>query len=337
MRKGTFKLLLAALAVATCASIMALWPDCAFAQTMEPTDSGAPSAIVIFPVGEKPNPSAAGMPPVAFNHLIHERWMSKAKKDCIVCHHTGDAIACTNCHTVQGSPEAKNITLYQAMHEANIKPRKEDTPSSCVSCHINQTRQRNCAGCHSQLVRGARTKTSWCKVCHTITPSMTVTQMQEGMNNKLSDRTNEKIATETALARMPVNYWSPMEGPYKVDIDTLKGEYEASNFNHRHHVQSMLDRIKDSRLAGAFHTQPATICVTCHHNSPATTKPPKCVSCHTVEIDRLNPGQPRLMAAFHLECMDCHTDMKVARPRNTDCTTCHKLRPVQGFANKEER
>lgn len=335
MRKGTFSLLLAALAVA-CASIMALSPDRAKAQAMEPTDSGAPSAIVIFPVGEKPNPAAAGMAPVAFNHLIHEKWAARSGADCVACHHTGDAIACTSCHTVQGSPEAKNITLYQAMHELNIKPRKEHTPNSCVSCHAAQTRQRNCAGCHEQLVRGAREKASWCNVCHTITPSMTVDQMRAGMANKLSDADNERLAEETAMARKPVKYWSSMEGPYKVKIDTLKGQYEASDFNHRHHARSMEDRISPSRLAGAFHTQPATICMTCHHNTPASAKPPKCVSCHTVEIDRLNPGQPRLMAAFHLQCMNCHTDMSVARPRNTDCVTCHKLRPVQGFASKEE-
>ncbi len=335
MRKGKIMLLFAELAAALCA-LMVLMPDCVFAQTLEPTDSGAPSAIVIFPVGEKPNPAAAGMAPVAFNHVVHEKWMSRENKDCIVCHHTGDAIACTNCHTVQGSPESHNVTLYQAMHELNIKPRKDNTPNSCVSCHAAQTKERNCAGCHAQLVRNARTKSSWCKVCHTITPSMTVDQMQAGMNNKLSDRANEQLGAETALARMPVSYWSPMAGPYKVDIDTLKGKYEGAMFNHRHHVQSMQDRIQPSRLAGAFHTQPATICMTCHHNSPATARPPKCVSCHTVEIDRLNPGQPRLMAAYHLECMNCHTDMQVVRPRNTDCTTCHKLRPVKGFANKEE-
>lgn len=336
MRKGTFLLLLAAFAVAAGASILALRPDSAIAQTLEATESGAPSAIVIFPAGSQPSPTAAGMAPVAFNHVVHEKWMARTKQDCLVCHHTGDAIACTNCHTVQGSAEANNVTLYQAMHEPNIKPRKENTPNSCVSCHIAQTSQRNCAGCHEQLVRGARTKSSWCKVCHTITPSMTVDQMLAGMNGKLPEAENEKLAAETALSRVPTQYWSPMAGPYKTDIDTLKGKYEACNFNHRHHVQSMYDRISDSRLAGAFHTGKATVCMTCHHNSPASARPPKCVSCHTEEIDRLNPGQPRLMAAFHLQCMSCHKDMQVARPLNTDCTTCHKLRPTQGFAKKEE-
>lgn len=336
MRKGTFLLLLAAVAVTMCASLIVLGTERAWSQTLEPTESGAPAAIVIFPVGEKPNPAAAGMSPVVFNHVIHEKWMGSAGKDCMVCHHTGDPVACTNCHTVQGSPEAKNITLYQAMHTLNIKPRKEDTPNSCVSCHVAQTRERNCAGCHEHLVRNARSKSAWCKVCHSITPSMTVEQMQQGMNNKLPERVNEKLAVETAVARTPVNYWSPMLAPYKVDIDSLKGKYEGALLNHRHHVQSMLDRIQSSRLAGVFHTQEATICMACHHNTPASALPPKCISCHTTEIDRLNPAQPRLMAAFHLECMNCHTDMQVARPRNTDCTTCHKIRPVQGFANKGE-
>lgn len=333
MRKGTTSLLLASLALM---GACLLAPERGMAATLEPTDSGAPSAIIIFPVGEKPNPGAAAMPPVAFNHVIHEKWMDRAGKDCIVCHHTGDPVACTTCHTVQGSAEGNYVTLDKAMHSVAIKPRKEYTPSSCVSCHENQLRQRDCAGCHTQLVRDARNNDKWCAVCHTITPAMTKEQMAQGVENRLPERQNEKLAAETALARKQARYWSPMLAPYKVTIDSLQGKYEPCVFNHRHHVQSLMDRIQKNQLAGAFHTDPATMCVTCHHNSPASATPPKCSSCHTKEIDRLNPDRPRLMAAFHLQCMNCHTDMKVARPRNTDCTTCHKLRPVAGGAKKGE-
>lgn len=296
------------------------------ADALEPTDSGAPSAIVIFPVGEKPNPRAAAMPPVAFNHVIHEKWMAKAGKDCVVCHHTGDAIACTNCHTVQGSKEAKFINLERAMHAEFIRPRKHDTPSSCVSCHIRQTQKRECAGCHTHLVRNARQKDEWCTVCHAITPNMTEEKLQAGMANKLADEENEKLATETVLARKQATYWSPMLAPYKIDIDTLVNEYGPNNFNHRHHVTTLLDRIEGNQLAGAFHTEKATACMTCHHNSPASATPPKCSSCHSVTLNWLPQARPALMAAFHLQCMDCHKDMKVARPRNTDCATCHKPR-----------
>lgn len=323
MRKGTFPLLLALAALAWLCG-----PGTSVAASLEPTDSGAPSAIVIFPVGEAPNPNSVGMPPVAYNHLIHEKWMKQAGKDCLVCHHTGDPVACTQCHTVQGKEDAKFVTLYEAMHKPVIRQRNEYTPSSCVSCHDKELRQRQCSGCHTQLVTDARKSDKWCNVCHTITPSMTVADMEKGIENKLGARKNENLASETALARKTTQYWSPMKGPYKVEINTLAGQYEPCLFNHRHHVQSMLKGIENNKLAGNFHTDPATVCVTCHHNSPPSATPPKCVSCHTTTIDWHNPGKPSLMPAFHLLCMNCHKDMSVGRPRNTDCTTCHKQKPV---------
>lgn len=330
MMKGTSLLLLAALLLAVACLVA---PRSPMAAALEPTDSGAPSAIVIFPVGAKPNTKVAAMPPVAFNHVIHEKWMSKSGKDCLVCHHTGDPVACTTCHTVDGKAEGKFITLYKAMHNVKVGKKAgktaEGKPSSCVSCHIQRTSQRECAGCHTQLVKNARNNDKWCAVCHTITPSMTQAQLRAGIENKLPARQNEYLGAETAMERKQTQYWSPMTGPYKVNIDELSGKYEPCLFNHRHHVSSLMDRIKNSKLAGAFHTSPATICITCHHHSPASATPPKCSSCHSKTINPKHPERPVLMAAYHLQCMGCHKDMKVARPRNTDCETCHKLKPVK--------
>lgn len=330
MRNGTSLLLLALLASAAC--ILALGPSQAMAAALEPTDSGAPSAIVIFPVGEKTAEGVAAMPPVAFNHYIHEKWMARAGKDCMVCHHTGDPIACTSCHTVEGKKEGGGVTLEQAMHAVKIKKRAENTPSSCVNCHDAQLKQRECAGCHTQLVKNVRND-EWCAVCHVITPSMTPEQLRKGIAGTLPYNQNEALAAETEKARKEAKYWSPMAGPYKVDIDTLAGKYMPVKFNHRHHVSTLMDRIKNNELANAFHTVPATICVTCHHNSPPSKTPPKCVSCHAKTAAPDERGRPGLMAAFHLQCMNCHTDMKVARPRNTDCDSCHKPRPAQTAAN----
>lgn len=307
------------------------------AQGLEPTDSGAPSAILIFPVTAKPNPDAVGMAPVAFNHVIHEKWMDREKKDCVVCHHTGDPVACTTCHTVEGTSDSKFVTLHTAMHAPKISVKTEHQPSSCVSCHASQVKNRECAGCHTSLVSAnARKQNSWCTVCHTITPAMTKNQMLQGIANTLPEMENEKLAEATALARKQTQYWSPMTAPYKVSINTLQGpqplepDYQACLFNHRQHVVTLLDRIKDNKLAGTFHTQQATLCMTCHHRTPATATPPKCVDCHITSVKRSNPGMPYLKAAYHLQCMSCHKDMKVARPRDTDCETCHKLRPIQG-------
>lgn len=90
-----------------------------------------------------------------------------------------------------------------------------------------------------------------------------------------------------------------------------------------------MERIKDDKLAQAFHTKPETLCAACHHNSPLSATPPKCGSCHTTNIDPKNPTRPTLKAAYHLQCMGCHKAMKVGRPKNTDCTTCHKQRAPQ--------
>ncbi len=330
MRNGTTLFLLAVplLAFAACPPAPGAAPA-----ALEPTDSGAPSAIVIFPVGAKPNPKAAAMTPVAFNHVVHEQWMAKAGKDCTVCHHTGDAVACTTCHTQEGKAEGGFVTLEKAMHATKIAPRKENTPASCVSCHEAQLARRECAGCHTTLVRNVRNE-AWCAVCHTMTKSMTAADMQQGIAGTLPERRNEALATETELARAHADYWPATLAPYKVVIDSLVGKYEPCVFNHKSHVLSLMGRIKDNKLAGAFHTEPATLCVTCHHNSPPSATPPKCASCHSKTIDPAAPQRPALKAAFHLQCMSCHKDMKVARPRNTDCTTCHKLRAPERAANQ---
>lgn len=322
MRNGTSLLLLAAIALAGAACLTAMGGT-AKAAALEPTDSGAPSAIVMFPVGEKPNPKGAAMKPVVFNHLIHEKKID----NCETCHHTGDPVSCSTCHTVEGKAEGNYITLDRAMHATNIAKRaKGNTPVSCVSCHEQQTKERReCAGCHA-IVTPKRDE-AWCATCHNITPSMTPEQMQKGINGTLLPGDNEALAAETVLAQKTVEPVSPMLAPYKVVIDALADKYEPSNFTHRRHLTSLMERIKDDKLAQAFHNKPEILCATCHHRSPLSLTPPKCGSCHTKEVDKANPGRPNLMAAYHLQCMGCHKGMDVARPRDTDCTTCHKAAP----------
>ncbi len=324
MRNGTTLLLLAAMALAGAACLTAWGAGPVVAASLEPTDSGAPSAMVIFPVGEKPNPKGVGMKPVVFNHLIHE----KKIEDCVTCHHTGDPVSCTTCHTVEGKAEGNFVTLERAMHATDIARRdKGNTPQSCVSCHEQQLRQRQCAGCHA-LVKPAR-NAAWCAVCHTGAPSMSSQQMQQGMAGKLPQAQNEALAAEVALAKKPVEYLTGLQAPYKVVIDALAEQYEPRVFTHRRHVSSLMERISDDKLAQAFHTRPETLCSTCHHNSPLSATPPKCGNCHTTNIDPKNPTRPTLKAAYHLQCMGCHKAMKVGRPLNTDCTTCHKQRAPQ--------
>ena len=156
---------------------------------------------------------------------------------------------------------------------------------------------------------------------------MTPEQMQLGIKDKLPPDQNEALAAETVQSQKPVQPLTAMQGPLKVTIDALADKYEPNNFTHRRHVASLMERIKGDKLAAAFHNKPETLCATCHHRSPLSATPPKCGSCHTKDIDPKNPSRPNLKAAYHLQCMGCHQGMNVGRPKNTDCTTCHKARP----------
>ncbi len=295
------------------------------APALEPTESGAPSAMVIFPVTEKPDASGAGMRPAVFNHLVHEQKVA----DCESCHHTGDMVSCTSCHTVEGKEDGNFITLERAMHAENIAPRGDGatTPSSCVSCHVANLERQECAGCHSLIPTPPRTE-EYCATCHDVSAYMTQDQFEQGIRGELSAEENEDLAAETVWnrkhdAEKPV---SSLKIPYKVLIDGLSDQYEGNLFVHARHYSSLLKRIGDDKLAAAFHTDPYTLCAACHHNSPPSPTPPKCVSCHSPTIDPENPERPALKAAYHLQCMTCHEAMDVPRPQNTSCTTCHKVR-----------
>ncbi|MBQ7456267.1 MAG: Nine-heme cytochrome C [Desulfovibrio sp.] len=331
MRNRTKLLLLAVIALVGAASLLFREPEgIQAAKGMEQTESGAPAAMVLFPVSEKPNPRAVGMKPVVFNHKIHEGKV----QECESCHHTGDPVSCTTCHTVEGKAEGKFVTLERAMHATNLRASKDGKKhESCVSCHQKIYSQRQeCAGCHNIVT--PRHNDAWCAVCHTDIPTMTKEQLQDGIANNLLPKDNAALADAAIAAKAPVSYVNHKRARYKVTIDTLAKTYEPNVFNHQRHIVSLADKIKQDPLAQAFHASPEIYCQTCHHHTPATTHPSKCVSCHTQTIDKQNPGRPVLKAAYHLQCMGCHDGMNVKRPRNTDCTACHKLRTAKQEASK---
>lgn len=311
--------------------LLLLYPTCllpagaqaAAVDELEATDSGAPTAIMMLPSGDK---NAVGrMKPVVFNHLIHERKI----EDCAACHHTGDPQKCSDCHTLGGSPEGKYITLERAMHTVNITPRTDGpTPQSCVSCHEQQLKRRECAGCHT-IARPARDD-RWCAVCHSVSSTMNETQLRQAAAGTLPDEEREELAARTVLEKRYAAPLRPELLPSRIKIDSLSDKFGPNYFNHRRHVASLMRRIQDDKLAAAFHKDPASLCTACHHNSPASATPPPCASCHTARIDPANPGKPSLKAAYHLQCMGCHDGMKVARPLKTSCASCHKPRSGEG-------
>ncbi|MBQ9536357.1 MAG: Nine-heme cytochrome C [Desulfovibrionaceae bacterium] len=326
MRNRTKLLLLAAFALAGAACLLFRGPDGTMAaKAPELTDSGALPVQVLFPVSAKPNPGAVGMKPVVFTHKLHE---SKVQ-NCETCHHTGDPVPCTTCHTVEGCAEGNFVTLERAMHATNIRQVKNGrTPESCVSCHTKLYSQRKeCAGCHSIVKPNHNAQ--WCAVCHQKVPNMTQEQFAKGVAGKLDPMEGMRLAEATIAARKEVKYADPTKMNYRMVIDSLVDKYEPNYFNHARHIVSVERKIKGNLLAKAFHNSPRVFCKTCHHHTPALATPPKCVSCHNSRIDKKYPGRPPLKAAYHLQCMGCHDGMQVKRPRKTDCTGCHKLRVAQ--------
>ena len=160
MRNGKALLLAAVIALAGVACLMLPEANRAVAVGLEESDAEMPNATVLFPVSEKPNPKGASMTPVTFNHQAHVDKID----DCTACHHTGDMVACSTCHTVEGKAEGNFINLERAMHATKIAPRKDGvTPKSCVSCHEEQYKERReCAGCH-EIVTPKRDD-QWCGV-----------------------------------------------------------------------------------------------------------------------------------------------------------------------------
>jgi hypothetical protein len=268
--------------------------------------------VVLVKTGLKvgnPDPMTSRMLPVPFDHKAHEGY----NDSCRQCHHAS-LQSCATCHTVQGIDEGKQIKLAQAMHQ-------NDVDSSCVGCHIQQQSKPACIGCHSSIPKGSSLASeASCKTCH----------MDIQAENPYPEEGSEE--SKTAAANLLMSRTKTTETisvdliPETVTIKSLAKDYEAAVLPHRKIVQSLVQRMKDNGLAGYFHTDPATLCRGCHHNSPASAKPPQCASCHGRSSEALNLTRPGLMAAYHQQCIQCHDKMGLEKPVSRDCTACHAKR-----------
>jgi hypothetical protein len=256
-----------------------------------------------------PDPITSRMLPVPFDHKAHEGY----NDSCRQCHHAG-LQSCATCHTLQGAEEGKQVKLAQAMHH-------KDSGSSCVGCHSQQQNKTACVGCHSSIPKGkALAGEASCKTCHMDNPAENP-YPQEGSEE------SKATAADLLMSRVQTTETISMDQiPETVTIKALAKEYEAAVLPHRKIVQSLVRGIKDNGLAGYFHTDPATVCQGCHHNSPVSAKPPRCASCHGRSSEALNLTRPGLMAAYHQQCIQCHDKMGLEKPAARDCTACHAKR-----------
>ena len=234
---------------------------------------------------------------VPFNHKAHEEY----NDTCRVCHHQ-QMKKCSACHTLHGAEEGKGINLELAMH-------KKESDHSCVGCHARQYEQKpQCAGCHQFTPAQKRMSDASCFVCHM--------ELPEGM--KLDENT-AKILLESRPEKP--EYHVQEDIPEKLTIKKFAKKYEPVEFPHRKIVNKITENIADSKLATTFHAQKGTICSGCHHNAPPSKKTTGCGNCHAKTFNAKDMHKPGIIGAYHIQCMECHTTMKI---KKNGCVDCHK-------------
>jgi len=242
---------------------------------------------------------------VAFNHKVHE----ESSKSCKNCHHAS-LEKCSSCHTTTGDKKGSFITLEKAMHAT-----KEN--QSCVGCHTKSQQKNDCAGCHSQMTISTIDKKG-CQLCHSIA-------MTADKRFPIKSDDQAKLA-QTAIdnRKMPPIRYETNDVPEKVSIEIMKKDFEAAEFPHRKIVDTLLAGLNQDSLGKYFHQDNNTMCQGCHHNSPQSVKPPKCVTCHSMTLQKATDGRPGLKGAYHGQCIGCHNQMGIKKPAATACIECHK-------------
>ncbi len=87
-------------------------------------------------------------------------------------------------------------------------------------------------------------------------------------------------------------------------LDELESIYEPVYFDHGIHAQM-------SQMSGG--------CENCHHFIPPSAGHPACKECHTPVAHRNGKAQPGLKAAYHRQCLNCHTEWDT----ESHCEVCH--------------
>ena len=266
---------------------------------------GQPDVVLLTPWDSSKQDKDTFMPAVAFDHKAHET----LDLSCKSCHHN-TLEKCSTCHTPDGGEEKGGfVSLATAMH-------KTTSQNSCIGCHETvATATPECAGCHAQMPATAQKDPESCKACHNVESG----KIQAASDPVLLAK-DEVAGRKDQYTRVPAD-----KIPETVVIDDLVDEYKASQFPHGKVVRAIMEKADNSALARTFHRDQVQLCVGCHHNSPQSLEPPKCVSCHS-KTGPAADGRPGLKGAFHGQCITCHQEMKVASVQATDCVKCHELK-----------
>ncbi|MFH1625000.1 MAG: sulfate respiration complex hexadecaheme cytochrome HmcA [Pseudomonadota bacterium] len=225
------------------------------------------------------------MKEVPFDHKTHEGYT----RSCRTCHHE-TLNGCKKCHTLKGSKEGGGVTLAEAYHQVSSQ-------WSCIGCHELQKSEPSCSGCH-HLMKGGLTEAS-CGRCHSgpLGEVRAVSKLDATI-----ELLPEKLAEE-------------------INITVLEKEYKPAKFPHSKIIKKLTNISDKNKLASYFHSDKATVCLGCHHYSPIEPKkhPPYCSTCHTITFDLRDLKKPRLVAAYHRQCMACHQKMNLKALKCIDC------------------
>jgi hypothetical protein len=237
---------------------------------------------------------------VPFDHKAHQT----QSKTCRGCHHE-TLNACKECHASIGNPNGGNVNLAGAYHEISSE-------HSCSGCHAVKQSEKNCNGCHHAILPiDAQTKgpkKAVCAICHS-----GKRELLPATKLSVKGLDTEKVKKE-------------------VEVKILEKEYEPSKFPHVKIIEKMIKISNDDKLGSYFHRDLQTLCEGCHHQSRAEAEakkdePPYCRNCHSVAFDPQRLNRPRLLAAYHRQCIQCHIKMELEKPK--ECKECHKEKEVR--------
>jgi hypothetical protein len=263
--------------------------------------------VVLVKTGDELQPAddrPPAMYPVPFDHRSHETY----NDSCKVCHHAG-LESCSSCHTNAGKEEGDKVKLAQAMHIVSAD-------ASCIGCHQEKQKSPQCSGCHAFMGKPGNPRDQSCKSCH-MSPLPAYV-------NPANEQETTDVARDLLHARdLETTTFAADQIPEQVTIGKLSNRFEPVAFPHGKVVKALIDKTRDSKLAGYFHSEKGTMCQGCHHNSPSLEKPPVCSSCHGETIERAEAFRPGLVGAYHQQCIGCHKTMGIEKPDSRDCNACH--------------
>ena len=245
------------------------------------------------------------MRPVPFDHKAHE----KNSKTCRACHHE-TLNSCRECHDLMGNADGNWVNTTNAYHDISSE-------KSCSGCHAVSQKEKDCAGCHHAILPvnletdGPRKDS--CARCHTGKKAGLPTPQKISISDIRRELEKEKVKKE-------------------VEVKVLENEFKPAKLPHLKMLEKLVKISNDSKMGTYFHAKAQTICEGCHHHSREEVEakkntPPLCRNCHSKLFDPVHPNRPRLIAAYHRQCIKCHEEMKLEKPKK--CKECHEEKAVR--------